>query len=259
MKRHPLAVMPLLASLLLVSCGRKAERSSGPSTDPTVPPRPPTFATVRPEQDARKARSDARLQAEGIPILPSLPVIAGEAEAKMRTADAVVDRAIALMIVAVKGEGLDPPTVDRIRTTFTADGYFSPQEKAFLANPSPNERDRAKFTWRYECLAVLEWALGYVDKLDPPSHIVDAGKAVRIFKDAGPQRFRSAARLRSAAEILDEANLIYRYDWACVNARVAGTSPPRGIDCEIVMERHHALNWLCGYQGQAWDDVSTDT
>jgi len=26
-----------------------------------------------------------------------------------------------------------------------------------------------------------------------------------------------------------------------------------------VVERHPALNWLLGYQGQEWDDVSTDT
>jgi len=34
---------------------------------------------------------------------------------------------------------------------------------------------------------------------------------------------------------------------------------PHGVDCEMVVERHHALNWLIGYQGQDWDDVSTDT
>jgi len=50
-----------------------------------------------------------------------------------------------------------------------------------------------------------------------------------------------------------------RFDWACVAARVSGKSPPKGVDCEVVMERHHALNWLIGYQGQEWDDVSTDT
>jgi hypothetical protein len=32
-----------------------------------------------------------------------------------------------------------------------------------------------------------------------------------------------------------------------------------GVDCQIVLERHHALNWLIGYQDQAGDEVSTDT
>jgi hypothetical protein len=191
--------------------------------------------------------------------LASLPVIEREAETKLRTKDAVVDRAIALMIVAVKGEGLEQPKVEKIRGLFTADGYFSPKEEAFIQSPSPSQHDRVQFVWRYECLGVMHWALGYADKLHKPSQIVDAGKMVALLKDAGPEKFRSEARLRGASEILDEADLIYRYDWACVNARATGAAPPAGIDCEIVLERHRALNWLIGYQGQAWDDVSTDT
>ena len=31
------------------------------------------------------------------------------------------------------------------------------------------------------------------------------------------------------------------------------------MDYDVVIERHHALNWLIGYENQQWDDVSTDT
>jgi hypothetical protein len=31
------------------------------------------------------------------------------------------------------------------------------------------------------------------------------------------------------------------------------------LNCELVVERHRALNWLIGYQQQAWDDVRPDT
>jgi hypothetical protein len=41
--------------------------------------------------------------------------------------------------------------------------------------------------------------------------------------------------------------------------RASGQPAPHGVDWEIVVERHPALNWLLGYQGQEWDDVSTDT
>jgi len=27
----------------------------------------------------------------------------------------------------------------------------------------------------------------------------------------------------------------------------------------MATERHQALNWLIGYQGQAWDDITLDT
>jgi hypothetical protein len=34
---------------------------------------------------------------------------------------------------------------------------------------------------------------------------------------------------------------------------------PPGIDIEIVQERHHAINWVTGYDGLPWDEVTTDT
>jgi hypothetical protein len=60
-------------------------------------------------------------------------------------------------------------------------------------------------------------------------------------------------------QILDQADLIYRYHWAVVDARVKGKQPPAGLDPGIVYERHYALNWLIRYSDQEWDDISTDT
>ena len=51
----------------------------------------------------------------------------------------------------------------------------------------------------------------------------------------------------------------YRYHWAVVDARVNGLEIPSDIDASVVYERHYALNWLVGYSGQEWDDISTDT
>jgi hypothetical protein len=226
---------------------------------PGVPPRPPEHGNPSPEALARKARSEARLRREGVPISKNLPVIDTESEARIRTRAAVVDRAIALMIVALKGEGLEQAQVTKAVDSFSAAKLFTPKEKEFLDEPRPDKRARAQFAWRYECLSVLLWALSYSPAVGDPGKIVDAGNAVGALVKPGPKKFREGARLRSAREILDEADLIYRYDWACVDARVSGKPAPRGVDCEIVVERHHALNWLIGYQGQDWDDVSTDT
>jgi hypothetical protein len=105
----------------------------------------------------------------------------------------------------------------------------------------------------------MEWALGYAPTLSPPSTVVDAGAVVKVVTSRGHQGFREQARLRSLAEVLDEADLIYRYDWVCVDARIHGGKDPAGLDCGVVVERHQSLNWLIGYMGQAWDDVGTDT
>lgn len=30
-------------------------------------------------------------------------------------------------------------------------------------------------------------------------------------------------------------------------------------DIEVIQERHHAINWLVGYETQSWSEITTDT
>jgi hypothetical protein len=226
------------------------------------PPRPPEHLNPGPEALARKARSEARLKSEGVTTNAELPVIDSAAEAKLRTRDAVVDRALALLVVATKGEGLAQLDVIRTRDKLGAAPFLSPDEKDFVDDVSATAKDKAQFGWRYEGLGVMLWALhldGSDAELPRPAKIVDAERLAKLVLDKGPEKLRAEARLRSAKEILDATDLVYRYDWACVAARMSSEEPPKGVDCEVVLERHRALNWLIGYQNQAWDDVSTDT
>jgi len=57
---------------------------------------------------------------------------------------------------------------------------------------------------------------------------------------------------------LDQADLIYRYNWACVDARINNRNIDN-LDSGVVLERHRALNWLINYMNQDWDSFSTDT
>ena len=65
--------------------------------------------------------------------------------------------------------------------------------------------------------------------------------------------------LRSANDILNMSDLIYRYHWAIRQAKLDGAPEPAGLSGSVVSERHHALNWLTYYFDADWDDVSTDT
>ena len=63
-------------------------------------------------------------------------------------------------------------------------------------------------------------------------------------------------KVRKREEILDEADLTLRYDWACVDARVNGREAPASLEGGVVMERHYAFNWLIGgSDGAAWDEI----
>ena len=212
-----------------------------------------------PEAAKRKERSDSLLRSQGIPVNQYLPVIETEAEAKRRTTEEVAYRALALLTVALKGEGLEQPVVEKLVKDYQLNDRLSPNETAFIQNESPRKQELVNFTWRYEAAWTLLWALGYIESLEKPDKICDVAKAVGIMKARAAKQFISDARLRPLSEILDQADLIYRYHWAVVDARINNKPALSGIEPGVVMERHYALNWLIGYMDQEWDDISTDT
>jgi hypothetical protein len=103
------------------------------------------------------------------------------------------------------------------------------------------------------------WALGFVADMGRPDHQIDPAVARALVFDLDHDIFLAQAKLRPAAELLDAADLIYRYHWAVRDARLKGQGSPANLNGDVVVERHHALNWLIGYEGQEWDWVATDT
>lgn len=213
----------------------------------------------------RRRRSEVILRSLGVPINDHLPLIEDEVDSTRRDVTEVVERAFALMVVAVKGEGhsFESPEavadyVAALIDEYRLEGCFTPEEQAFIDAHEPDRRDWVQFTWRYECCWVMHWALGFVEQLGSPTSPCDAALTVRQIHDRGPEAYIAEARLRPQAEILDEADLIYRFHWATRDAGLRGRTVD-GINSGVVMERHHALNWLIGYGNQDWDDISTDT
>ncbi len=208
---------------------------------------------------ARKLRSEEVLGAEGVPVNAHLPLIEDEAESLRRSTAEVAARAVALCMVAVKGEGLEHPEVLAAVDRFGARPGFTPDERRFIDDPAPSEHHRIQFTWQYECYWVMLWALGLVPELGRPDRICDVPRAVKLLADRGRAAFEAASELRPQAALLDAADLIYRYHWAIRDARLNGQPVPAGLEPGVVMERHRALNWLIGYAGQDWDEITTDT
>lgn len=238
----------ILVAVLAAGCSTKA----------------PTEKVMTKEQSAsealdRKKRSEAILRNENVPINEHLPYIETQNEARTRTKEEIAYRAMSLLVVAAKGEGLEQPMVDTIIKDYGLEKYLSPAERKFISDKSPSEKDRTQFVWRYEAAWTLLWSLGYVEQLGAPSSVCDVPRAVNFMKDRTAAEFIAQSKLRPMSEILDEADRIYRYHWAVVDQRLKGAKPPAGPDPDVTQERHYALNWLIGYMDQEWDDVSTDT
>jgi hypothetical protein len=251
-----------IAALIFSACDRKptSEQEAKPMSKEEIKTKI-VEKDIQPSVEAlaRKEKSIGILKRMNVPTIQHLPVIEDSASAKKRTKEEIAHRAIALCLVAVKGEGLEQAKVEDLVKYYGAQNYFTPAEKKFVENPLPAPKDRIQFSWQYEDYWVMLWALGYVNTLDCPTNACDAAKAVNFLHGKTTEEFIANAKLRDFSEILDEADLIYRYDWAAVNARLKKQDLPTGLDGGVVMERHHALNWLIGYMDQAWDDVTTDT
>lgn len=226
-----------------------------------VPPK----ATASGEE--RKERNNTRLAAEGVPVCAALPPIVGDAAYLPRSVEEVARRTLGILLTSVFAELVSSRGVEAARESiadllerYGAQEFLSPGERAFISGPAPDEQSLADFTWRYECAWVGLWALGFVDTLAYPGAVCDVGGMAAMVRDCGDYPgFLRSCRLRAPSRILDEADRIYRYDWACADARVNGRDAPAGLDPGVVVERHRMFNWLIRYMDAAWDDVRTDT
>jgi len=262
-------------SALLDSQGRLILNTGGGSeVDFYLPPQQAFNAdcegSASPESRERKARSMAWLRERYLYVTPSLPPLDDADRWHPRSASEVCGRAAALLAVSLYSEcrlseGMDylraKAFTQKVIDLFRADRFFSPGERAYLDNPRSSQKEQIPFSWQYENLLVMEWALGLADHLPYPSHVCDVPQAVRIMREHDSlEKLERACTLRSKEELLDAADLIYRLDWACTDARVMGMPAPAGLDPGVVMERHRALFWLAGCGGPCdWDEVDLST
>ncbi|MEY8318487.1 DUF4272 domain-containing protein [Oscillospiraceae bacterium 50-58] len=224
-----------------------------------------------PEAVERRNKSMALLRDRHIYVTPWLPLLWERAEEPGRTVEEVCRRAAALLIVSLYsecrvGEHMSYEEsrefVNPIIESYGAEeSFFSPEEWTYLNDPNSTEQTQIQYAWQYENLWVMEWALGLTDDLFWPTRICDVPQSVRIMRDyPSMEELTAAARLRPRKELLDQADLIYRLHWACVDARVMGMPAPQELEEGVVMERHRALFWLAGCDEMCpWDDVDLST
>jgi len=225
----------LLLILVLPADAADAPRTDARLSGPVSP---------SPEAIARKARSVERLKADGVPVPDKLPVIADTQTARVRTRDEIARRAVAVCLTALKAERADMDTIEGLVKRYKAEKFFTPEELVFIESGAPTNEERTRYLWRYEGLVVLMWAAGYIDTLDRPDATCDIQKTVSPLSSRTAEQFIKEAAPRSTAEILDEADLIYRTQWAISDARRHGLKMPAGLDRTVVQQRFDMFSWL---------------
>jgi len=139
--------------------------------------------------------------------------------------------------------------------------YVSNEEMVFLESNTPSEQQITNATWRVEALHLLLWALNKVDFAKNLSETCDVEivKSVCNFYLTNTKNFLESPRLRDESEIYDLNELIYNSHWEVRDAQINNKAIPDDLDSSVVEEKHYAINWLMGYCGQEWDEISTDT
>lgn len=236
LKLWPLAALALLASVAVAQTPDKSQPASAT----------PAKAASPSEAKDRKARSIAQLKEEEVPVIPDWPVLPDSSKAKVRTVQEVAQRTIAVCFTALKAEGASQDTLEGLVKRYKAKKFFTAPEWEFVDNNAQTNDARNRYLWRYEDLAVLMWALGYIEELPRPDRTCDVRQTVSYLSNRTLEQFIADAKLRDISEILDLADLTYRYNGAVEDARRRGKPAPAGLDRTVVRQRNQILAWLIG-------------
>ena len=220
-----------------------------------------------PEAIKRKARSERILVSEGVPVDNTLPLIQLSSGRRPRSNEEVAMRALCVLMTAMKAEGMDQTMVLRVVRQYGLAAHFTPVEKDFIRNATPTADETAavlsqcEAAWalKYEAAWVLLWALGFIDALSIPDQTCDINRAVACMRNRkNTESFINDAKLRPLSQLLDQADLIFRYHWSLTDAQQNQRDIPAGLKANVVNQRLGALNWLIRNPDQAWDDFGVD-
>jgi hypothetical protein len=213
-----------------------------------------------PEARKRKKRSEHILASEGVSINTALPPIQASSDGRPRSTEEVAMRALCILMTAMKAEGMEQPMVLRVIRRYALAAQFTPVEKEFIRNATPTEDEMAAVSSKYEAAWALLWALGYIDALTIPNQTCDIARAVACMRDRNnTQSFINDATLRPLSQLLDQADLMFRYHWSVTDAEQNQRDIPAGLQAHVVNQRRAALNWLIRNPDQEWDDFSVDS
>ena len=220
----------------------------------------------------RKEQSEAILRTHQIKINPHLPEM-GKTEIK--APEVLLRRALtALLTAQVAIDAAEDNEVVAsalffrgILRRFGLEQELTPDEAKFFALADPPsepvpQSDAVQMTWRIEMCIPLFWACGLIPgELNYPDTVADCTELIgRINECSDFDALMQLVSMRPADEILDHADLIYRMDWACVDAMIRNVPVSGGLSYDIVAERHKGFNWMISaFDAEDWDNVKAHT
>ena len=210
----------------------------------------------------RKIISKEKIRSIGLPIHPHLPLVEAEDEVQLRTEEEILRRLIALWAVAGTAMLRENPHFREYIIDNQLQRWLSKRELEFLLCATPGENQYIQFSWQLEALYFIAWCAGLIDCIEIPVQESSVKAIMHLFPEdkEAPNHLRTAIRVRTKSEVLDQADLLYRLHWAVRNSRLKGDATQLPVNPGVVQEWHRAVNWVIRYdQEDNWDYVATDT
>jgi hypothetical protein len=180
----------------------------------------------------------------------------------IRSSTEAAYRALALFSIVGLALGAERSAIMTWLTEHDLWKKLAPSEVGFLDTPAPSRQQLVNASWLSERLVVILWALGKIDELPLPDEQCDTVAFQEILPPFAPVSvadFVVSARLRPSSDLIAMADDVMTLHWEARDARIKGRPANPAIEIEIIQERHHAINWLIGYDGVDWDEITTDT
>src|SRR5262249_27113045 len=115
----------------------------------------------------------------------------------------------------------------------------SPEEKAFLRNPSPSREQCNRFGWHQEAEWTLLWVIGKVDSLGLPTRCCDTRRLVdEIIPPLGSEigSFLASAKVREPGVLLAEDDRTYNL-WCYAQKAWRKGELPADLNWDVLYER----------------------
>ena len=225
------------------------------------------------KSELRKERSEKILAKHKVMINPHLPRIEDKDEAHIKSPEEIVKRAVTAFITtqiaidictdngALESAEFFMPILER----FGLADELTEDEKPYFDTEKCKDisKDAAyQLQWRIEMCMPLFWACGFWKELDYPKDMTDTSELVTLIDGCDDfDELMKNVKMRSASEMLDLADLLFRMDWACVEARIKNDPSIMGdLSPDVVVEQHKGINWIIGaYGAENWDTVAPHT
>lgn len=107
----------------------------------------------------------------------------------------------------------------------------------------------------------LLWSINKIDKMPDLKSECDTDllKQAVIWPPNSTKEYITSSKIRAEDELFEEYEKVYQAHWKVRDAQLNGKPMPKTYNSEIVYERHYGFNWVTGYMGQDWDEITTDT